>query len=168
MPDTMDEMERLMAMRDLDEIFALEDDTQFCIALSSALDEKTGYGDKLEELAPEARVFYLCNALEEKVNSDGLYGFFLESYGQWALETVDALETVGALKTADILRRAIALFPDGICPKDGVERENILLDDRDRFAEACGGLDGEFYAYPDGSLQAFYAAYARDHRDAFS
>ncbi len=168
MSDTMDEVERLLAMRDLDEIFALEDDTEFCIALSSALNEKTSYGDKLEELAPEAQVFYLCNALEEEVNSDGLHGFFSVPYGQWALETVDALETIGALKTADILRRAIALFPDGICPKDGAERENILLDDFDRYTEVCDELDDEFYAYPDGVLQDLYVSHARNHRDAFS
>lgn len=93
-----DIVEQLMAMRDLDEIFALENDTDFAIALGSALDDWTEYGQYLDRLSPEAQVFYLCEAVENKVNCDGLYGFILEFYGHWAPETVDALETVGAPK----------------------------------------------------------------------
>jgi len=152
----------------LDVIFALEDDTDFCIALSSVLDEKTDYGERLEELAPAAQVFYLCNALDAKVNSDGFYGFLLESWGRWTPETVDALETVGAPKTAELLRRAAALFPAGPFPRDDGEREELLLEEDEAYSEECGELDDEFYAYPDGLLQTLYAAYARDHRDDFS
>ncbi len=164
----IDEVNALMAMRDLDAIFALEHDTDFCIALSSALNDWTEYGKYLECLSPEAQAFYLCDALESKVNNDGLFGFILESYGRWAPETVDALETIGAPQTADILRRVIALLPNGICPRDDIEREAILLDNDDYYSEAYGKLDDEFYAEPDGSLQDLYAAYARAHRDSFS
>lgn len=166
--DILLKVDRLMKMRNLDEIFALEDDTDFCIALSSALDDWAEYGEELDRLSPEAQVFYLCDALESKVNNDGIYGFILESYGHWAPETVDALETIGAPKTADILRRAIALLPDGVCPKDNIERETILLDNDDYYSEAYGVLDEEFYACPDGDLQGLYAAYAREHRDCFT
>ena len=124
MSDRMDKVKQLMSMRDLDEIFALEDDTDFAIALSSALCDWTNYGEKLDILSPEAQVFYLCNTLDEKVNNDGLIGFIFESYGQWAPETAEALETVGAPQTADILRRAIALLPDGVCPRDYAQRED--------------------------------------------
>lgn len=166
--DRMEKVDRLMEMRDLDEIFALEDDTDFCIALSSALADWTEYGERLDRLSPEAQVFYLCEALDGMVNSDGFYGFILESYGRWAPETVDALETIGAPKTADIVRRAIALLPDGVCPRDYIERETILLDNDEYYYEAYDALDEEFYAYPDGALQNLYAAYAREHRDCFS
>ena len=37
----MDDVDRLSSMRDLEEIFALEDDNEFGIALSSALDDWT-------------------------------------------------------------------------------------------------------------------------------
>lgn len=168
MSDIHKQVERLMEMRDLDEIFALEDDTDFCIALSSALADWTEYGERLDRLSPEAQVFYLCDALESKVNNDGFFGFISESYGRWAPETVDALETISAPKTADILRRAIALLPDGVCPRDYIERETILLDNDDYYSEAYGVLDEEFYACPDGDLQGLYAAYAREHRDCFT
>ncbi len=168
MSDIKDSLERLMAMRDLDEIFALEDDTDFSIALSSALSDWTEFGERLDAISSEAQVFYLCNALDEKVNSDGLFGFLIESYGRWTPETVDALETIGAPRTADILRRAIALFPDGPFPRDYEERENLLLDENASYSEECNKLDSEFYAYPDGVLQDLYTSYARNHRDCFS
>lgn len=165
--DIVGKVEQLMKMRDLDAIFALENDTDFCTALSSALEDWTEYGEYPDRLSPEGQVFYLCNALQEKVFNDGLYGFILESYGRWAPETVDALETVGAPQTADILRRVIALLPNGICPKDDIERETILLDNADYYSEAYDALDDEFYADPDGDLQDLYAAYARAHRECF-
>lgn len=166
--DTMDKVERLMAMRDLDEIFALEDDTDFATALSSALCDWTNYGEHLELLSPEAQVFYLCGQLDSEINSNGFVGFIFESYGQWAPETVDALETIGAPQTADILRRAIALLPDGVCPRDHTQREGLLFEDEDKYYTAYNALDEEFYAYPDGVLTDLYVAYARDHRDCFS
>ncbi len=168
MPDKMDSVEQLMAMRNLDEIFALEDDTDFAIALYSALCDWTEFGEHLDAISPEAQVFYLCNALDEKVNSDGLYGFLIESYGRWTPETADALETIGAPRTAKILLRAIALFPDGPFPRDYEERENLLLDENASYSEECDKLDSEFYAYPDGVLQDLYISYARNHRDCFS
>lgn len=164
----MDKVKRLMAMRDLDEIFALEDDTDFATALSSALCDWTDYGESLDGLSPEAQTFYLCDILEMQVNNDGFVGFIFESYGQWAPETVDALETIGAPQTADILRRAIALLPDGVCPRDYTQRNDLLFEDEDKYYTAYNALDEEFYAYPDGVLSDLYVTYARDHRDCFS
>ncbi len=168
MSDILDSLKRLTAMRNLDEIFALEDDTDFGTALFSALSDWTEFGERLDAISPEAQVFYLCITLDEKVNSDGLYGFLMESYGRWAPETADALEAIGALRTANILRRAVALFPDGPFPRDYEEREKLLLDKNAPYSEECNKLDSEFYAFPDGMLQDLYISYARNHRDCFS
>jgi len=71
MPDERNSLEQLMAMRDMDEIFALEDVTDFVTALSSALWDRTESGKHLDAVSPEARVFYLCNALDAEVNNGG-------------------------------------------------------------------------------------------------
>lgn len=166
--DPMNKVEQLMSMRDLDEIFALEDDTDFAIALSSALCDWTNYGECLDLLSSEAQVFYLCEQLDTAINSDGFVSFIFERYGQWAPETVDALEIIGAPQTADILRRAIALLPDEICPRDYTQRNDLLFEAEDKYYTAYNALDEEFYTYPDGVLTDLYIAYARDHRDCFS
>ena len=164
----MDDVNRLNSMRDLDEIFALEGDNEFSIAFSSALEDWTEYGEHLEALSPEARIFYLCNAIERDVNCDGFLGYIFEHDGCYATETVVALETIGAPKTADILRRAIAFLPNGVCPTDYFEREDILFTDYDGYSSAYSELDEEFYSYPDGVLWQLNAAYARARRDSFS
>ncbi len=168
MADIKESLDRLMAMRDPDEIFALEDDTDFGTALFSALCDWTEFGERLDAVSLEAQVFYLCLTLDNEVNSNGLYGFLIESYGRWAPETADALEAIGAPGTANILRRAIALFPDGPFPRDYEEREKLLLDKKASYSKECDKLDREFYAYPDGMLQDLYISYARNHQDCFS
>lgn len=168
MPDERNSLEQLMAMRDMDEIFALEDDTDFVTALSSALWDRTESGKHLDAVSPEARVFYLCNALDAEVNNGGFSAFFYNPSGQWGPETIDALETVGAPGTAELLRRFIALLPCDGYPRDIAVRNDVLLEVPDTFDANVGELDDEFYAGPDGSLQALYVTYARDHRDDFS
>lgn len=161
--DIHDHVGKLMAMRDLEEIFALENDTDFAIALSSASNGWTGFGKNLEVLSAEAQSFYLCNTVETEVNSDGFVGC-----GRYAPATVDALETVGASKTADIVRRAIALLPNSVCPEDYIERENILFTDFDGYSAAYDKLDEAFYQKPDGDLQTLYVAYAKKSKNAFA
>lgn len=168
MPDKRNSLEQLMAMRDMDEIFALEDDTDFVTALSSALWDRTGFGKHLDAVSPEARVFCLCNALDAEVNNGGFSAFFYNPSGQWGPETTDALMTVGAPRTAELLRRFIALLPCDGYPRDITVRNEILLEVPEGFDADVGELDDEFYTEPDGSLQALYVAYARDHRDDFS
>ena len=166
--DTMDKVERLMAMRDLDEIFALEDDTDFAIALSSALCDWTDYGESLDGLSPEAQSFYLCYSLDAEVNNGGFSSFIYNSTGQWGPETIEALETVGAPQTAELLRQVIALLVCDEYPRDIIERNEILNLSSDAFDRSIDELDNAFFASPDGVLQDLYVTYARDHRDCFS
>ena len=163
----MDDVDQLMAMRDPEDIFALEDDTDFAIALSSALCDWTNGGESLEVLSTEAQVFFLCNALDAEVNNGGFSAFFYNSTGKWGPETIEALETVGAPQTAELLRQFLAPFPQDPYPRDQEERNELLLELPDSIADDLDALDDAFFAKPDGLLQDLYVAYAREHRDSF-
>ena len=168
MLDSVEQVKRLMSMRDLDEIFALEDDTDFAIALHSALCDWTDYGESLDVLSPEAQRFYLCYSLDAEVNNGGFSSFIYNSTGQWGPETIEALETVGAPQTAELLRQVIALLVCDEYPRDVIERNEILDLSSDAFDRSIDELDNAFFASPDGVLTDLYVTYARDHRDCFS
>lgn len=93
-------------------------------------------------------VVALIGALEDEVNNGGFHQFFYNSAGDNSMETIQALEAVGALTMADIVKRAAAMFPDEMPPKDRFARQDVLLEN---FPDAAAfrDLDEEFYAYPD-------------------
>ena len=90
----------------------------------------------------------LIDELEAEVNNGGFHQYFYNSAGDHTAETIQALEAIGALHMTDIVRRAAAMFPGGMPPKDCFTRQDILLK---LFSDATGfqDLDDEFYAYPD-------------------
>jgi hypothetical protein len=103
----------------------------------------------------------LVNAVEGEVNNGGFHQFFYNNAGDNTMETIQALETIGAKNMADIVRRAAALFPGDMPPKDRFARQDVLLEKYPR-AEAFESLNDEFFAYPDdvAHLLARYKAAA--------
>lgn len=101
----------------------------------------------------------LVNWLDTEVDNGGFHQFFNNAAGDRTADTIVALETIGATKTADILRHAAALFPAGMPPHDRHERMAVLwqaFPDPKVFYP----LNEEFYAYPDGLLEALVAEFA--------
>lgn len=90
----------------------------------------------------------LVNAVEGEVNNGGFHQFFYNNAGDNTMETIQALEIIGAKNMADIVRRAAAMFPGGMPPKDRFARQDVLLEKYPR-AEAFESLNDEFFAYPD-------------------
>ena len=105
------------------------------------------------------KIVELVQALEDEVNNGGFHQFFYNDAGDNALETIKALETIGAIKTADVLRRAAAMFPGGIPPKERFSRQDVLLDSLS--VQVFHALDDEFYAYQE-NLASLLANYQPD------
>jgi hypothetical protein len=93
-------------------------------------------------------VLALIDALEGEVNNGGFHQFFYNSAGDNTLETIRALEKIGAATMADIVKRAAAMFPGEMPPKDRFLRQDLLLESYPDSA-AFRKLDEEFYGYPD-------------------
>jgi penicillin V acylase-like amidase (Ntn superfamily) len=90
----------------------------------------------------------VVRALEDEVNNGGFHQFFYNNAGNYTTQAIQALEAIGAAKMAGIVRRAAAMFPGGMPPKDRFARQDVLLENFPR-AEAFEALNNEFYAYPD-------------------
>jgi hypothetical protein len=103
----------------------------------------------------------LVDAVEGEVNNGGFHQFFNNNAGDNTMETIQALEIIGAKNMADIVRRAAAMFPGGMPPKERFARQEVLLEKYPR-AEAFESLNDEFFAYPD-DVARLLAKYRSDH-----
>ena len=94
---------------EIDKILTLKI-TEMIIELSYGLSDKVhqkGY-DSLSE--PE-KVLNHVYWLELEVNNGGVEQFFVNSSGDYALDTPTALDEIGAHHTAQLVKRAIDIFP---------------------------------------------------------
>jgi hypothetical protein len=95
------------------------------------------------------QVVSLIEAFESEVNNGGFDQFFFNSLSDNTSEIIEALQVVGAVKTAAILKKAAAMFPGGMPPKDRFERQDLLLEQISPEADAFQELDKEFYSSPE-------------------
>jgi hypothetical protein len=149
----------------IDDVLANEDGTAFGIALSDLVFprwDRDGY----EALTPAEQIAYCIDALEREVNNGGFRQFFENSSGDTAMETIASLEAIGAKRVAKLVRRAIAVFPGAVAPRDRDTRSALIDELSDTQTEAWETLDGEFYTYPD-DLTRLLRRYVEAHRGSF-
>jgi hypothetical protein len=110
------------------------------------------------ELRPE-EIVDLVRWLDTEIDNGGFHQFFHNSAGDRTAETIAALEAIGAPRIADIVRRAAAMFPGGMPPRDRDERMSVLWR---RFPDPkiFDSINEEFYAYPDGLLETLITSFA--------
>ena len=152
-------------MSAVDGALAKTDDTAFAIDMSDlvfARWEQAGFAG----LSQAEQTVYCLDALEREVNNGGFDQFFFNSSGDTAMETIAALERLGAKHTAALVRRAVAVFPDGqpVADRDAREKQMATLPDSAR--ELWSKLDDEFYEYRD-NLAVLERAYVQAHRADF-
>jgi hypothetical protein len=115
-------------------------------AIINAADKKRevhGF-DALNE--PE-RVISLVSYAGFEIENGGLDQFYLNSAGDYAIETVWAFKMINAPTAAEILTRANSLFADKMPPKNWDDRGEILskmLSD-ETISKAFDDLTTEFY-----------------------
>ena len=99
-------------MNAIEAALAKPDNTEFAIAMSDLLfarHEAVGFAGMSEA----EQTAYCLDCLEREVNNGGFDQFFVNSSGDTSLETITALDRLGAHHTADLVRRAVAVFPNG-------------------------------------------------------
>jgi hypothetical protein len=107
--------------RRIDEILAIDDPTQFAIALSDHVYGREGPAGPSGLTEAEQSVYCIAG-LEREVNNGGFAQFFINSTGDHARETVAALRRIGADRTAGLLERAMAPFGAAGPSRDEQER----------------------------------------------
>lgn len=154
---SMNAFDDLWNVNDINQIWKIKDTNNLIISLYGYLSHKCKYGEMLEKLAPCEKVIYLCQAFEAEINNGGFSQFFINSTGDYSMETVDSLIEIGAKKTADLMKRAISIFPSNIVPIDRAERISVLVtilnDDIDAILNE---LDNSFYGNEDNLMDLNY------------
>lgn len=75
-------------------------------------------------LPKDLQITYLTVILENQVLNGGFHQYFVNSYGQFAKETIEALIEIGAFKKSNLLEKALNIVQDDI---GDVEFRNKLI-----------------------------------------
>lgn len=151
---------------DLERLLSSEDTNWSIIELDNYLGEFCSYGDEMDKLNEEQKLFYYNQCLEREINNGGFNQYFFNSSGDFAHQTVQSLRTIGADKTADILQKAIDQFPEKNVPQDRTKRQEKLEQIAEKADPAWEELDQSFFAYED-DLNALNIEFVRKNKDRF-
>lgn len=108
-----------------DPIWNLRRINDIVVAVCNRLTGKTNYGENMEVLSEEERIFYVATEIDSQVNSLGFDYFFADEAGRFAMEAPAALRAIGAENRAEITEKAIALV-GGTLPADHKERAELI------------------------------------------
>jgi len=101
-----------------------------------------------------------------ETNGNAIHGYFFNHAGAHCRDAMRGLDLVGAVRTADILRRAIAVFPNGDVPTDHGERQVVLCDLPDEVQWGLmGKLTDELFQETEdvaGLVQKYVAAHRQE------
>ena len=151
----------------IDQIWKIENENSFIIALADYVMQKAEFGDNTDDLSVPERIFFITQLCEMEVNNGGFAQLFYNSSGNYVGEAVEAFQTIGASKTAKIFEKALSAFGREL-PSDWEERQELLdelmNDDIDRILSEC---DDAFYKYEE-DLNALNHIYVLENKADFS
>lgn len=151
---------------DLEKLLSSDDMNKSIIELDNFIGELCSYGDNMNKLTEEQKLFYYNQCLEREVNNGGFNQYFFNSSGDFAHMTIHSLQAIGANKTADILQKAIDLFPNGNVLNNRAERQKILEQMGEAADPIWEELDQMFFSYQD-NLNKLNIEFVRRHKDKF-
>ena len=151
--------------KQLNEIWNIEDTSNFVAELSMYIAEKCQFVDNMQVLSLPERFFYITQSLEMEVNNGGFDQFFLNSSGDFSNELVNAFLEIGAVKTAEICKKAVSIF-DGKVPGDRDDRDDVISNNEE-FEAILDECDQAFFEYEE-DLDALNYAYVMKNRELFS
>jgi hypothetical protein len=132
----------------IDQILTLNNSTEMIIELSYGISDKIRKKG-FESLSHPEKVLHHIYWLESEVNNGGFDQFFINSSGDYALDTPSALDEIGAHHTANLVKRAIYLFPGGLASRNREQRIEQLDSMDETIRDKFGDFDSEFFEYRD-------------------
>ena len=140
-------------------IWEIKDKDDFVTELWVIVEEKCDYGEKMEALNEQERIFYVVQTLEMEVNNGGFSQFFYNDSGNFANEIVNAFQEIFAYHTAEICQKAVNAFGREI-PVDRDLREDLMDElecvDGSQFDEILDACDEAFYEYKEDLAKLCY------------
>ena len=123
---------------------------------------------RLHNLTPGQRAVYALDWVRKEVSNGGFDQLFGNSTGYLTPEAVEGAEYIGATDYAAVIRRAAAIFPGGVVPRDRDERTDLIDPDRD--GPILEAADEEFDALlddPERNLTRLMAIFIATHKKEF-
>lgn len=148
----------------LEEIWKIEDPTDFAIALNDRIWAKCRGGNRMSALSGPERVVLVVLQVDGEVNNGGFDQFFFNSSGDFANEIVDAFSAIGAVKTAEICKKAVSIY-GGTVPPDRDARDEFLDDEEN--AAILDECDTAFYKNEE-NVDALIQTYVLKNKEFFS
>ncbi|KAA0992037.1 DMP19 family protein [Dyadobacter aurulentus] len=112
----------------------------------------------------QLQICYLIVVFHNQIFNGGFHQYFVNGYGQFAKETINALETIGALKKADLLQEALKIvnsknYKDDTFRKKLLEKQIPQLFSKDDLFEPLDNLDNSYYTDDDEDIESLLGSY---------
>lgn len=105
---------------------------------------KCNFGECIENLTEKEQIFVLCTGFVEEVNSGGFEAYFSTGYSKHCVKTVEYLEKNKSKIYPRMLRKAIALFPEGFDFSDPMATEDYL-DEHEKIIDKFEKIEEKIY-----------------------
>lgn len=105
---------------------------------------KCDFGSNIENLNEKEQIFVLCTGFVEEVNSGGFEAYFSTDYSKHCVKTAECLESFKSKIYPRMLRKAIALFPEGFDFSDPMATEDYL-DEHEKILDKFEKLEEKIY-----------------------
>lgn len=125
-----------------------------------------------ESLTNGERLFHtLWFVMDAEITNGGIHQFLWNSSGDFAEDAKHHLDDIGARAVAAPLKKASAVFPDGVIPSDQGARQQVLEEQEklqgDRFEAEWNALDREYHKAAAGELYTRLLQWTKKNRAQF-
>ena len=128
----------------------------------------TKWHEYVIELPIQLQICYLIVVFHNQIFNGGFHQYFVNGYGQFAKETINALQTIGAVKKADLLEEALKIvnfenYSDYTFRKNLFEKQIPQLFSKDDLFEPLDNLDNNYYTVEDEDIESLLGSYLSSH-----
>lgn len=109
-----------------------------------SLYNKCEFGERMDELTENEKVFILCENFVESINSGGFEEYFSSAFSRYCIETVNILNSMGSKDYTKALKKAIKLFPKDFDFSDEEKTEDYI-DEHEKIQEKFEKIEEKIY-----------------------
>ncbi len=105
---------------------------------------KCEFGERMDMLTENERVFVLCEYFVESVNSGGFTEYFSSAFSRFCIETIDLLDLMGSKDYSKALKNSVDLFPKDFDFSNEQKTEDYI-DDNESIQEKFEIIEEKIY-----------------------
>lgn len=105
---------------------------------------KCEFGEKINELTENEKVFILCENFVESINSGGFEEYFSSAFSRYCVDTVGMLRSMGSKDYTKALEKAIKLFPADFDFSDEQKTEDYI-DEHEKIQNKFEKIEEKIY-----------------------